>query len=651
MASNPYTYWTTLTDDDLTVDVVEKLLSSIEDDLWVAAACVDRVLDDVKVQQSLLQVGIARTANAVERSKDAVAFASDKPNAPQSSERQDLENPKAERSFDDTLAAHFRGVPADAQLCTMRAVLLDRLDRLNTYVEFCEEAPRTQKDEEGDVIEEWEDDPWGDGEAEAGSSKSANEANPTIPLPITLSNFLTTSLLTSACLLASLQWFGALRIMFQRHGSLSPSRLVIISSIPEHVHPLDDGGIFDIYPNIDLPTTGIRWRAERDWSETPEVQNVLTSIIPTHIPLSEPGSQSSFTAEELSSWYRSRVDEIISTTGFIDTALVTIQHGASQGIPGLDELGEELSLLSRLVYDAPQGPDINDWTLSGWRSMESTAVMGAYLAHSTPESLPKDIAHLVMPYLYVLEARTERAGNPDPQLATRLLYNYILSAPLEMAAAIFEASKPTLPAAQRLIRDDEDIARLALACLYGNDSLDQWSTMSRIFECLPAWDISRDEDDNADAVDTTILSLGAFVTPSTLQPRCTSTDLLLFFKPLPLTSLSRALDILDVHLESGEILSRWSVPAPLRWFLQSNADGTEQRSWANRMARRAGGSKDRLDTTEDWEWLLEDMLKLSSTGDSGLKGAFGLLSRKEIMRIFFSGLLSSGSQYPFSSAV
>jgi hypothetical protein len=172
--------------------------------------------------------------------------------------------------------------------------------------------------------------------------------------------------------------------------------------------------------------------------------------------------------------------------------------------------------------------------------------------------------------------------------------------------------------------------------------------MSRIFECLPAWDISPEEDNDMDVADTTVASLGAFITPSATRPTCTASDLLVFFQPLPLVSLSHALDILDVHLESGEILSRWNVPAHLRWFLQSNADVNEQRAWANRMARRAGGSEDRLDTQEDWEWLLEDMIRLSGESNNGRKSAFGLLSQKEIVHIFFSGLLNAGGQFSLS---
>src|SRR5204862_912572 len=101
------------------------------------------------------------------------------------------------------------------------------------------------------------------------------------------------------------------------------------------------------------------------------------------------------------------------------------------------------------------------------------------------------------------------------------------------------------------------------------------------------------------------------------------------FKPLPSASLSRALDILDVHLESGEIMARWGTPTPLRWLLQSHRDTTEQRAWATRMVRRSGSRGVEVKTQEDWGYLLMDTLKLTETEETGLKGAFGLLSRNE----------------------
>ena len=641
---DPSTRWTQIQDNELTIDDVRNTLGSIKDDLWVVAACLDRIVDDVDVQRSLLELGLERTEKVVGRGKEVIAD----------------DDCGEEGKEMGSLGEYFKETTTDAKLTWMRALLLVRLDRLNTYVEICKGLPEDQDtpgdDEEPgeEALDEWEDDPWGGGEPPSPprQSKFLVKVKP----PISLPSFLLSDLLQCSVLFISKELFHAVRVLFERHTTyLWPFRYRILDAIPEYSHPAE---YRDILPSLDpsddveLTIEAKPWRSDIDWSEKSDVRAALPSSEVDFPPETtvDPFNANSkpLSAPELTNWYKSRVDNIINSTGMIDIALATIQHGGSQGIPDLDSLGEELSLLARLVYDAPQPEhdSADDWTLARWNAMDPPAVIQAYLAHAPPETVSKVVQSLVLPYLFVLESRAERAGTPDPGMHNRLLYGYILTAPLEVAAAIFEASKPTLPIAQRLIRNDEDVARLALACLYGSESRNEWSTMSRIFECLPVWDITNDAD--GDEADTTIASLGAFVTPSTTRPRCTANDLLVFFNPLPVSSLSRALDILDVHLEGGEILARWSVAAPLRWFLQSGGDAAEQRSWANRMARRAGGTGDQLNTKEDWVRLLDDMLKLSGSGGSRLKGAFGLLPRKEVIRIFFGGLLSTGSKYTFA---
>ncbi|KAK0464954.1 secretory pathway protein Sec39-domain-containing protein [Desarmillaria tabescens] len=570
MASSSCTSWLALSDSELTVDNVGEHLHSVPDDLWVAAACYDRLVDDVSVQQALLDVGLERTKQAFQRGKDALSHLSS-PRSIESLDNAAVLLEKNDSYRPDPAVAYFHDLPGDAQLCRLHGLLLQRLDRLNTFIEMCKVAPEESGDDADDEITEWEDDPW----ADQTTVKVSHDSSKSPQFPVPLSHFITEELIHSACQLALHQYFRCLHILLQRHGSvLWVHRFVIYDSIPGFADPLE---YLEFLPRVKFGENteeGAPWK-DKNIGDTPQTHNNLMTL------------------EELSGWYSNRVDKIISSTGMIDTALAVVQHGASQGVPGLDELGEELSLLTRLVYDAPTGDSPDDWTLSNWKSMDSRAVIRAYLSHSTPETVAADMLHLVMPYLY------NSAGNPNSQIHKDLLYDYILTASLD-------CSKPTMPSSQRIIKDDEDMARLALACLYGSVSLDEWPTMSRIFECLPAWDLSKYEDLDGDAADTTIASLGDFVTPTIARPRCTASDLLVFFKPLPLSSLSRALDILDVHLESGEILSRWSVAAPLRWFLQSMNDEAEQRAWANRMARR------------DWEWLLEDMIKLVWKGQQCL---------------------------------
>ncbi|KAG1749863.1 secretory pathway protein Sec39-domain-containing protein [Suillus paluster] len=639
-AESSYTRWETLEDEQVTVSDVQDTLAPANDDLWVAAACVDRFVGDEVVQRSLIELGIKRTSVAVERCKEVIllpAGSSDAVNGPK-----------------ELLSVYFNDTPEDAQLCQIRTTLLERLDRLNSFAEIRKELLEKKRDEEDkpSIDAEWEDDPW---EEEGESSTIAHAASPVQP-PIPLQDFLAEDILDMACFFASQEYFDALRTLLTYHSShLWPYRFAILESIPCHSNPSEYRDFlpaYDAATDKELTSPSRRWRTEEDWVESPEVQAALSktelpaefeALYPSSANVPSQGSQL-LSAQQLATWYQNRVDQVITSTGMLDIAFSLVQHGGSLGVPDLDELGENLSLMTRLVYDIPQAwaQDDEDWTLARWRSMEPSQVVSAYLAHSTSSTVAKDISRLVMPYLFVLESRSERAGQSDPDLPNRLLHNYVLGAPLDIVAAITEASKPTLLPPQRLIKNDEDVARLALACLYGSNSLTEWMTMSRIFECLPAWDIGPSPEDQADEADATIVSLGEFVTPSTAHPQCGPIDLLFFFKPLPVVSLSRALDILDVHLESGEIFARWNVPAPLRWFLQSASNVTEQRAWANRMARRTGAAADKLGEMKDWEWLLDDMLKLCGTNESGVRSAFGLLTEEEVSSIFFSGILSSG---------
>ncbi|KAH9982410.1 secretory pathway protein Sec39-domain-containing protein [Lactifluus volemus] len=626
--------WIDLSDDELDISAINDTLGVITDNLWVVAAVLDRVIDDPARLNVLLDLALKRSESSVERLRNSFVL--------QDTQEKPAIGAQDSSSVDNEMISYFQENPSDAQSCQLRSILLDRKDRVDTFMEIC----MTTTGPHNESLEV-EDDPWVD----AADAEGDQQPPPGTP-PLALSTFLSNNLVDTACLLAATESFGPLQVLFKRHGNaLWRFRLSILTCVPAHVPP---SYYQEILPKLDLsldveykPQVPA-WRAELDWAEHPRVQAALAvsgHAVPQKPPLSNlEEAPRPMSSQELSAWYRQRAYTILNSTGMVDIALLTAQHAVSQGIPGVDELGEDLSLLSRLVYDAQaaaeDGPE-EDWTLEQWKSMDSLAVVRALLALSTPKTIIADIRKFVSPYLFVLESRAERAGDPNPNLTSQLLNDFVLRAPLEMVARIFEESKPTLPSSRRLIPDDEDMARLALACLYGSDSLDQWHVMSQIFECLPAWNGPSGDEDSEDTVKMTIASLGTFVTPTTATPKCTPSDLFLFFRPLPLPSLSHALDILDVHLESGEILSRWEAPAPLRWFLQSANDKSSQRARAVRMARRLGADGT-LHSQDEWEWLLEDMLKLSRTNDNGLQSAFGLLSQAEILSIFLNGLLSTG---------
>ncbi|KAJ1311120.1 hypothetical protein OPQ81_009621 [Rhizoctonia solani] len=649
-----YQRWVDLSNEDITPDVIRDTLFPLDDELWVAAACADRILSDVEAQTALLELGLLRTSQASEKIQaaleDLVNSGDDTDPEEQFDEDGDEKERIAERTKpteSDLLKRALNEDETSRKLLGLRLVLLQRLDLTRTYGELLASGALSSRLNDNERLED--DDPWAEERPLSTSSLNAPW--------LSLSEFLTTDVIQLALLCASTRRFSALKTLFTRHlQDLLPFRLHILESIPAHVPPVE---YVDLLPACNFSTAQEEtrlshpWREVPDWVEQPHVRAALIDTGAEDFPqfdasaIERPGNPHPelLPATELTAWFKRRI-ETIDSLGLVDAALAFVQHAAALAIPGLDAEGEELSLLARLVYDAPVPEDkpltaADDWNLTRWRSMDPPAVIRAYLAHSTPETVAADIRRLVVPYLFVLDARKQReqTGSPvqtEQNLSDELLYGWILDAPLDLAASVFIESKADLPVATRVIQKDEDLARLALACLYGSDALDAWPTMSSIFECLPAWEISESGENNPDAeeADTTLASLAAFVKPTTAKPKTAPADLYAFFRPLPARALSRALDILDVHLESGEVLSRWGVPAPLRWFVLSAGDAALQRSWAIKMARRSGA--------EGGEILLDDMIKLSGGALGDLRGAFGALKKDEVIRIFFEGLLSSG---------
>ncbi|TXT11031.1 hypothetical protein VHUM_01782 [Vanrija humicola] len=552
------------------------------------------------------------------------------------------------------------------------AILQDARRRLDTYDVFA--PPRRRKEpsstshatestdidlddpwadnneEDDDDVPPILDDPWAEDEDEDEDIKVDEVVTPEPEAqepPIDAPRFILQPLPLSVLSLAASASVSAVRAVCERHAEeLWPYRLAIVEAVPAWVSPAEDN-MLALLPGASDDGTEKPWPRKR----IDEVKGFLDALTheyglsaltssPTEL-LPAPESKL-LPGATLTQWYTDRVFDL-DALGLLDGQLAWVQHGAALGVPGLDAIGEDLSLLSRLIYDANLSPaQLEQWSLVRWRDADEKELVKEYLAASTADSIVGDIRRLVLPYLYVLESRAERAGAPDPGLVDRMLHETILELPLHLALPCFEASKATLRASQRLVKDDQMVARLALACLYGSDQRDSWSTMSAIFECLPVWDVSgSDPESDREATATTLDSIASFIRPtvSNAGPHSPK-ELFIFFSPLPFASLSRALDILDVHLESGEILARWDVRVQLRTLLQSAKDHAEQVMLAEKMGRRqaSSGGDDRR-----WVALWEDMLKLQRGNDSLLRGALGTLTPEELMKIFLGSLLLSGN--------
>ncbi|GJN91461.1 hypothetical protein Rhopal_004484-T1 [Rhodotorula paludigena] len=505
-----------------------------------------------------------------------------------------------------------------------------------------------------------------------------------------LSTFLTRPLAHTALSLAASAALPELTLLCTLHpAALWPERVALLDAVPEYVDPAE---YVDLLPAVDSATGATErdwddlqpWRPVHDWSEQ------LPSL-PT-VPAAAEGPSAHRSADDLRAWYLARVERL-ADVGLVANALALVQHAASKGVLGLDSLGEELSLLSKLVYDRPAGAaePAPPLTLEYWRVLSPKDVVRAYTATSAPDELAHSIRALVLPYLGVLESRLERAGTPDADLATRMLHEYLLELPLdesggagrgtglERLLAVFEASKPTLPAGQRIVKSDTDLARLALAALYGcgkaGAHADAAVTMGKIFECLPAFDTSAP--DPPDAQDADLFAL-ASAPASTTRASASSISTLLPPAPPPsslLSALSRAspralsahLDALDLHLSQLESFLRYSSapPSGLAWFLAAYRSTPLQRQWATRVARTAAsagggreGDEGAFESEDEWVGLMDFLAEATGVageaaeGDgsdeeeraekTGLGRAFWRLGKDEAMRIFFGGLLGAG---------
>jgi len=659
-----------------TADLARELIQGITDhdeDSWLVQAGLATRCLDAGAQLAILDGALAASERVAE-SDPACRLCRERAHA---SDEDALEIPESSQ-----------------QLIKNRRELLQLHDKTSTYaLLFPQSASPTTSKGKQRALPEPEDDPDDDADASwafdedddgddghdthsAGARSESKDglaiwsAGPAPKLP----DFLDKSYLQMAMEAASQGSFNILKVLFEKHAKeLAPHRLAVLDRLPLFA---DFTEALDILP---LPSTtsgvtaqriGKPWRETQDWMEADFIDSALGLVASSRIP----------TDEEIETWYKDRVYAVDTYTGRIDNALVLVQYGASQGVAGLDALGEELSLLSKLVYDRPPSisPDAitdADWTLERWRQSSPSNIVAAYLAYSSPASIADDIRKLVLPYLYVLESKLEREGRPDPKLHDTVLLDHLLnisSSRLDLLAAVFLASKPSV-SNQRLIKSDEKLAKLALAAVYGFSGLSSWDVMGSIFDCLPSFE-GEVQTSVANSSSSTQSLYGFFSTTAGASNTASPLSAAQIYSALDSFSrysLSKALDTFDLNLEAAEIFSRWSSPVPLRFFITLSNDAKLQRSWAERLARTSAAAVADANTTsgrggerlgkdfefeDEWISLLDDLCRLagpetSSERDETVKGdlrepkhAFSSLSKLEITKIFFSGLLSSGSK-------
>lgn len=432
----------------------------------------------------------------------------------------------------------------------------------------------------------------------------------------------------------------ALRCLLVHHAPVVwPYRLAILAEIPETADPNQ----FDLprVDNNDLEDE--QWLTEEPWQQEDIKDTMIMAPEHTFSNLSKRFERCEFPASAtvIRDWYLSKAIQA-DHMGLCSQALEWIRHARRMGIKDLEKQEAQLDWLCKYVYTCD--PDDDETTtavcLEQFKTIPSYDVLDGLLDHTNDTSIVNDMRQLILPWLRVCRERDIKDEEIEEDGVEMLLYRWLLGTRLDWCCLVLEASKPTLPADERIVQNDLDLSRLILALLYSNDDT-PIDLQVRLFECLPVfdpWDMDQDEkeqhDDNQISDMATLLPLAE--TPLGLFTALQSVDA---------HNLTQMMDALQLHLSAAEVLARYHSGVPLRWFLKEQPVEAQKQLCIRMASQAAGGVESggkHFDSDNDWRELLDDMMALKEEDN---KGVFGRLSRTDIFETFFTSLLRCGRKY------
>ncbi|CAO3594093.1 unnamed protein product [Absidia cylindrospora] len=601
------------------------LLERINDDAWVVAQCLQVVVDNDTLQHHILQLG--QTKAHVHT--DTLL---------QTWQTQHHQNATQIITVQDT----------DKLWLGARRYFLQYMDRLQTFVKV-----------------------W-----------PMVAMNPSV-FADAYSDFRDVNLVAQAIEFARTENNRALDALFMHHGdAILPQRLFILSQVPETVDPAS----FDL-PHVtgEFEDTWVQepWRPTQDPVELDWIQDLLfgggdddrETTVSTTEPENNNNSSSILVAAPEDAHYLSQLNQVVQTTpypasadviaqwyfnrartmdslGLASHALGLVRYAKAMGVPGMDDYVERYDWLCKFIYASSTLSECSSvMDLASFEQLSAYDVLEGLLLHTNTGTVVQDMKRLALPWLDRCGKNKVAIGNnsntdddndnddeEDDERPAFLLYRWLLGLSLDHLdryCAVFEASKPTLPMDERIIKDDCDLTRLVLAVVYSGDGSMEY--LVRMFECLP---ITLDVD--TDNTDDNINPHGDVDMASLLPLAGTPMGLFTALQSVETAGLTEMMDTLQSHLMSAEVLARYHASVPLRWYLQQDQPVNVQRQLCIRMASQAAGGVEsggaQFDRDDDWRELLDDMMRLHDGG----KGIFGKMQCSEIMEIFYSSLLRCG---------
>ncbi|CAK9831040.1 NBAS subunit of NRZ tethering complex [Anthophora retusa] len=276
----------------------------------------------------------------------------------------------------------------------------------------------------------------------------------------------------------------AVEIMFLYHSEcLLPHWLAIISFFPETLNPLK---YKKLLPECDtdgqLFLLDQRELRQKDWSEKAEFNEIInlesddkSELLYEYDPSLIVYRNTLLTPELLQKWYESRAYQIERNSYMIDNALQLIQIGKSHNITGLENLLLDLETLDDLIYKVY----VEDLTLDQLQKLSNLEKIKLLMCMTTERSFVDDIKNFLLPFI---RRRHQYLGG---DLQRHLFRDYLVcisKEDLKLPAKLFEHLNQSHDS--EILEMIEDIATLALDCIYACDNLNMYEKAMSIVDSI-----------------------------------------------------------------------------------------------------------------------------------------------------------------------
>ncbi len=299
-------------------------------------------------------------------------------------------------------------------------------------------------------------------------------------------HFRDVNLVQQALYYARQQNYGALNVLFIRHGcDLLPYRFRILDAIPETANPENYKSILpavDARKNQETTWLERKWR-QQDWAETDVILNQLSLTPPDKSTISKDVYPAP--ASLVRDWYDHRIRSIERQTGLTNFATDLCDLARSKQVPELDKLSMSLALLSNILYEDLRESiftsDILEMSLSDLENRtaeELTRVLtqrgrAEYRLSKRMETFAKDFHGHLLPVL-----KLKLGFSPNDSALLEFLVNRASSIgpdPMEFILLCLSAWSQKYP-----ISFSSSLVALAVKCMEHYESGSSWQTIKDI---------------------------------------------------------------------------------------------------------------------------------------------------------------------------